>query len=157
MNWHDHLTYSQGKLYWKEQRNGFVPAGSEAGSPRGGYILVMIDGVNYGAHRIVWEMHNGPIPAGLDVDHEDQVRSNNAIGNLRLVTHAVNMKNKSRHKNNSSGQSGVSWNTRSKRWVARINAGGKKLFLGQFTDIADAIRIRKEAEKTHGYHQNHGK
>lgn len=157
MNWNELFSYSNGSLFWKEKQNGFVPAGAKAGTPRDGYVLVMVDGVNYGAHCIIWEMHNGPIPSGLNIDHEDQVRNNNLIGNLRLVTHAVNMKNKTLQKNNSSGQAGVSWNTRRKKWVARINANGKKLFLGQFSDLPTAISVRKDAEILHGYHPNHGK
>lgn len=43
-------------------------------------------------HRIVWEVHNGPIPAGMEIDHIDMDKTNNHISNLRLVTHAENIR-----------------------------------------------------------------
>lgn len=36
-------------------------------------------------HRIVWQQHNGEIPAGFDVHHIDGDRSNNGIENLQLM------------------------------------------------------------------------
>lgn len=36
-------------------------------------------------HRVVWEYHNGPIPAGYHVHHIDEDRANNSIDNLELV------------------------------------------------------------------------
>lgn len=38
------------------------------------------------AHAIVWELHNGAIPDGLEVDHIDGNPSNDLIENLRLAT-----------------------------------------------------------------------
>lgn len=42
-------------------------------------------------HAIVWEVHNGPVPAGLEIDHIDGNKSNSHLSNLRLVTHAQNL------------------------------------------------------------------
>ena len=41
-------------------------------------------------HRIVWETFNGEIPEGLEIDHMDNNRKNNALSNLQLVTRAEN-------------------------------------------------------------------
>ncbi|GFM52032.1 endonuclease [Pseudomonas cichorii] len=35
-------------------------------------------------HRLIWEMHYGPIPDGLIIDHRDGNPANNLISNLRL-------------------------------------------------------------------------
>jgi hypothetical protein len=34
-----------------------------------GYIRVTVNGEARAAHRIIWETVNGPIPAGMDLDH----------------------------------------------------------------------------------------
>lgn len=36
--------------------------------------IVAIDGKSMGAHRASWEIHNGPIPPGLDVLHSCDIR-----------------------------------------------------------------------------------
>lgn len=43
-------------------------------------------------HRIVWIANNGPIPNGYEVDHVDMDKGNNAIENLRLVSHGDNIR-----------------------------------------------------------------
>ena len=41
-------------------------------------------------HRLVWETFNGEIPEGLEIDHMDNNRKNNALSNLQLVTRTEN-------------------------------------------------------------------
>jgi hypothetical protein len=51
-------------------------------------------------HRLVYLTFNGKIPyydkngKQLDVDHINQDTHDNSVGNLRLVTHSENCKNK---------------------------------------------------------------
>lgn len=49
-------------------------------------------------------------------------------------------------KNNSSGITGVTWNSSRKKWTAQIEFKGKHYFLGRYTNKEDAIKARKEAE-----------
>mgnify|MGYP003419942989 CR=1 FL=1 len=44
-------------------------------------------------HRLVWETFNGPIPDGLQIDHQDTHKDNNALSNLKLCTGKENMSN----------------------------------------------------------------
>lgn len=52
---------------------------------------------DYAVHRIIWTMCNGDIPAGMEIDHEDNNTLNNNIDNLRLVTKNQNQHNARAH------------------------------------------------------------
>lgn len=43
-------------------------------------------------HRVIWELHNGPVPDGLEIDHIDADKSNNRIDNLQLLTRKENLR-----------------------------------------------------------------
>ncbi len=71
--------------------------------------------------------------------------------NLKLVAGtSVTILEASPHRlisTNSSGYNGVYRNKKSERWVAQITFKGKTYYLGSYTKIEDAVRIRKEAEE----------
>lgn len=157
MNWHDILDYVDGVLYWKVKPSQKVYIGDEAGSiSDDGYIKVMYRKRSYGAHCIVWEMHHGKIPDGMEVDHINHIRTDNRIENLRLVSRSENMKNKSRYSNNKSGITGVNWHSTRKKWIAQIQAEGKKIMLYEGSSLEEAINARRLAEKERNFHKNHG-
>lgn len=67
-------------------------AGEAAGSLAGnGYINVAINGIKYGAHRIIFLWLHGYLPERID--HEDDDTTNNREYNLRAATHAQNIFN----------------------------------------------------------------
>ena len=43
-------------------------------------------GKHYKVHRLVWEAFNGPIPEGLQVNHINEVKTDNRLSNLNLMT-----------------------------------------------------------------------
>ena len=57
-----------------------------------GYGRVKIRGKQIMAHRIIWQAFNGPIPKGLEINHKDSNKKNNALSNLELVTKSQNAK-----------------------------------------------------------------
>ncbi len=62
---------------------------------RDGYIRVIVrlaggSCATWYAHRLVWEVVNGPVPKSMEVDHLDGNPSNNRLENLQLVTGAEN-------------------------------------------------------------------
>lgn len=129
------------------------PTGRRANSD--GYLDVCIDGVLYKAHRIIWLWCNGTMPN--EVDHDNGVRSDNRIDNLRDSSRAGNMKNKGMRKDNRSGVTGVGWHAKDRRWVAHIKVDGKFRRLGGFVEKDDAIAARLKAEKELGFHEHHGR
>lgn len=110
-----------------------------------GYILVFIASsgsvskrISVGGHRIVWEMHHGPIPEGMQIDHVNRDRSDNRLQNIRLATISQNHANKTAQRNNASGHKGVYWcNTRS-RWIAKLVSDGRHIYIGSFKDLDKA-------------------
>ena len=130
--------------------------GDIAGSGNsGGYILIRFLGKKEKAHRLAFYYVLGYCPE--EVDHINHIRSDNRWVNLRPVNRKINQKNKSKYKNNTSGTTGVFWNKKNKKWVAKIFINKKWLQLGAFNNKQDAITARKTAEITHGFHENHGK
>jgi hypothetical protein len=81
---------------------------------------------------------------------------NNKWDNLRDVTPSENSKNLRKQNRNTSGHTGVSWDTYSNKWKVEIQVNGARRNLGRYASKDDAIRVRKEAEVEHGYHPNHG-
>ena len=43
-------------------------------------------------HQIVWRVYHGDVPEGLEIDHIDGDKANNRVENLRVVTHAENIR-----------------------------------------------------------------
>jgi hypothetical protein len=121
------------------------------------YIAIEINSKAFKAHRIVWEMHNGPIPDGYHVDHIDGNGINNRIDNLRLVDSVASAHNLPIQKSNTSGVVGVCWHKAADKWQARISNNGKRYDLGRFDSFTDAVGARKAAETAYNYHQNHGR
>lgn len=155
MNWSQFFSYDAdtGRLLWKSGKQGRgCVEGREAGTTTlRGYRAVMVDSKKHYAHRIVWEMINGPIPDGLVIDHIDGNCINNRISNLRLVTLSGNQRNARIPKNNSTGIVGV---YQKKRGYVAI-CGGK--YVGYFGDFFSACCARKSAERKNGFHENHGR
>lgn len=58
-----------------------------------GYMGLSIHRRTYMVHRIVYEAFFGIIPPGKEIDHIDRNPANNNISNLRICTHAENMRN----------------------------------------------------------------
>ena len=54
--------------------------------------------IKYKQHRFVFEVFRGPIPKFFEVDHINDIRTDNRIKNLQLLTHKQNIE-KSKRKN----------------------------------------------------------
>lgn len=157
MNWSDIFHYSDGVLRWRENQKR-IKAGTIAWNVnQSGYIRIKYRGEKFLAHRIVWEMHYGKIPEGMQVDHINHDRTDNRIENLRLVNANENGKNQKSSTRNKSGVVGVSWKSQKNKWHAQIMVDGKQIHLGFYDDINDAKDARKVAERKYGFHENHGK
>ena len=93
-------------------------------------------------HRLI---NNTPL--GLQTDHINRDKLDNRRSNLRTVSSKENIINTKVRSTNKSGHKGVwFWKSRNK-WEASITNNYKKIYLGIFKKIKDAIKVRIEAEK----------
>lgn len=138
----------KGVLLWKEPTSNRVRKGDMAGRiNNAGHLGVGIDGKRYQVHRLVWCMHNGPIPDGFEIDHVDEDKTNNRLGNLRLASRSQNMSNVSSHAHNTSGVKGISFNRAAGKWEAYVHFNYKKYNLGLFENKENAekeVRIKRD-------------
>lgn len=115
-----------------------------------GYLMIMINGKAYPAHRLAWLIVYGTMPDGF-IDHINRVRTDNRISNLRLVTHSENMQNRKIQKNNKSGYRGVSWDAKYGKWRVCGSRNKKQIWLGYFDDLELAELVISEFRgKYHG-------
>lgn len=138
-------------LSWNSQYEGKAAFVGVNGK---GYSSASIFKMKVQAHRVAWALVNGVWPKG-EIDHINGNRTDNKISNLRDVTSSENSRNRSVPVVNKSGTIGVC-RGRSK-WRAYIHEGGRRINLGQFANLSDAIAARAIAEKRAGYHPNHGR
>lgn len=144
-----------GIFNWKVPIRGIV-FGSEAGSLNDqGYLIISVDGRRYRAQRLAWLYMYGNHPIGI-IDHIDRNRLNNSIHNLRDIPKSENQKNLSKHKNNSSGYNGVRWYNALNEWHVQIQVDKKKIHIGYFENLEEAINARKKADKLYNFTDNHG-
>ena len=55
-----------------------------------GYGSICVQGKTMLVHRYVWELQNGPVPLGRELDHRCGVKACCNPAHLRAVTHVVN-------------------------------------------------------------------
>ena len=162
----DIFTYNAetGDLTWKARpRSHFLTdfahkswngknAGRLAGTDKSGrHVRVGVNGDSVLAHRIIWEMHNGPIPDGYEIDHRDLCPNNNRLSNLRLATPSQNRCNTRKRSHNTTGLKGVFWDKSRAKWVAYIGVNGTQINLGRYiTKGLAAVARAKATLKYHG-------
>jgi hypothetical protein len=91
-------------------------------------------------------------PEDKEIDHINGNGLDNRKINLRVCTHAQNMKNrKKRSSPTSSTYKGVSWHKREGKWIARIYSDGICYYLGYYDDEVKAARAYNDrARELHG-------
>lgn len=96
----------------------------------------------YNAYRLIM----GVDDPKLEVDHINGNKWDNRKCNLRIVTHADNMKNRKLDKRNKSGYTGVK-KTKIGTWNAQIYCNGRYINLGTYETKEEAVKARKAGEE----------
>lgn len=155
--YNEFIRYDNGKLYWKKRPSPRAHMDSPIGGLDGGYLKFRFRGKTHRVHRVVWLIHNGPIPEGYEVDHLYHDKLDNRVEMLRCIPKLDNGRNQPIHSHNTSGVTGVNWMSSMGKWRAEIRMMGKTNYLRCFDNKEEAIDARKKAEQLHGFHPNHGK
>lgn len=85
------------------------------------------------------------------VDHKKHLprrehKFDNRKSNLEIVNSSENSMNRAKRTDNTSGTTGVNYQSNTGKWCARIQKDGKRITIGYFNNKDDAINARKEAE-----------
>ena len=105
-----------------------------------GYVVIVINGKTYRAHRLAWFYFYGNWPK-RQVDHIDMDKQNNSIKNLRDVTARTN---KSNNKLRQEGRL-LGTSRHDGKWQARIYINPKDVHLGTFNTELEAHEAYKKA------------
>lgn len=122
-------------------------------SKRGEAFYAMRRPTKYGKQIHMSRLILGLSDPNLFPDHKDGASLNNQRSNLRIATRSQNNANKQCV--GSSGYMGVFPVSNNKKWFARINKDGKRVYLGSFTDKKDAaLAYNNAAINLHGEFAN---
>lgn len=102
-------------------------------------------------HRLILERKlDRPLRWNELVDHVNCDRLDNRRANLRLTSHSMNLANKRRGSNNTTGYKGVYYlkikpETEMKRWQAYVKRDGVRLILGNYATKEEAAYVYDQA------------
>lgn len=129
------------KLFYDKDSGIFtwIKTGKIAGSVQSrGYVIIGLHGSQYLSHRLAWAMVYGKFPV-QQIDHINQVKTDNRIENLRDVSQSENLLNQSvPTSNNTSGFRGVHFCKITKKYVAQRGVNYKNYRLGYFDTPEEA-------------------
>lgn len=138
--------YRDGDLVWKVKRRGrFAKPGVVAGCKTDKYIWISVDCRSYAAHKLVFLYHYGYIPK--EIDHINQIKTDNRIENLRPCTRSQNTGNVGLRSTNTSGYRGIWFAKHCGKWRASIKKKGKSTHLGYFNTREEAAEAYDTAAK----------
>lgn len=100
---------------------------------------------NYLLHRLIAIYFIPNLDNKPNVDHNNNITTDNRIHNLRWCNHSENGMNSKISKKNTSGIKGVIWNKSINKWCAQIMINNKNKYLGRFENKEDAIKARQKA------------
>ena len=145
-----HFATKTGYSVFNAKYPGTIAGHARKGQPgKGQYVIIHWDGRSLMAHRIIWEMHYGPVTDGMKVDHKDCDGTNNRLCNFRLASGAQNAQNARLRSDNTSGLKGVSKNRYG--WRAMIQVNKKWIVLGTYSCRGLAgVAYAKAAIQHHG-------
>lgn len=122
-----------------------------------GYIRrsLCIKGSEYIEHRVVWAWMTGEEPPAC-IDHINHDATDNRWCNLRDGV-GINDLSHSKKVNNTSGVTGVHWDSSRSKWMVLVRVGGgKRINGGRYDSLEAASERAEELRAMRGYDASHG-
>ena len=89
-------------------------------------------------HMFIWELVNGDIPEGMQIDHINGNRLDNRLCNLRIVSQRKNQQNRKCHREGRLPGTKKCKDNKTNPWSARIQVSGRQTHLGVFPTEQEA-------------------
>lgn len=111
-----------------------------------GYLRARINNKSILLHKFIIKQNNR-----LCIDHANGNKYDNRKNNLRLCSHAENLRNQKKQENKTSIYKGVCWNKAKNKWKSYIGFNSKLINIGYFDSEIDAAKsYNLAAVKYHG-------
>ena len=91
------------------------------------------------SHRFAWELVNGPVPPGKELDHMCYITQCVNPDHLRVLTPKQHRENRrGPQRNSTSGFRGVTFDKQRNKWMAIARNYGKNIYGGRFDTAEEA-------------------
>ena len=108
------------------------------------YLCVKVNQKREYVHRILFFFYHGYWPDLID--HDDNNGLNNTRANLIDRNHNQNLIKAPLRVDNTSGYKGINWHKKAKKWQVKISYKGVNYYLGLYSDLEEAVKVRKDTE-----------
>ena len=108
----------------------------------GYYVRCRYKNKSYLFHRLVMKC-----PKDMQIDHINHDTLDNRKQNLRICTAKVNNQNKVINNSKSSGHRNIYWKPKLNKWEVGLQINYKKIYIGVFSKLEDAIQAAKQARQ----------
>lgn len=153
---HEIFEYREGELYWKVKAKSSINIGdklncSHRNSSNDVYHkYVTTNRINgkkqcYSLARLIYIMFFNQ--DYMVFQYTDGNHMNTKIENLTPTNRSFIHTKAALSKNNTTGYKGVHYCATHQKWIARIGKNHKRIFLGSFDNVEQAVNYRKRAEK----------
>jgi len=133
-----YIYYENGNIFSKKLNRNIKTSNKD------GYKRVWLNGKKYLLHRVLYEKFIGIIPDKMVVDHINNIRDDNRLENLQLLTYKDNTRKQLKRKDNTSGHTGISKN--GNNWQVRIYDNDNKNIRKNFVSLHSSLIYRKYME-----------
>lgn len=121
-------------LYWNTRPNKSLNINNPIRNlnRKNGYYIVVLNGVKYKVHRLLYQLYHNVELSNELIDHVDGNQINNDIHNLRIASKSTNGMNRTLQTNNTVGYKGVTKHSQCEKYMAQITLNNNRIYIGLY-------------------------